>query len=179
MGGYFTCWLCSCLLQNYHRRKKCFWICPFLNFIIKMLVCLFRFLDHRFPIIECTCATTDRLAIGSALLFISKEQPVPPVPQVLWTATACVWLLFSQQLSRQPSIPLRLPLNPPAYLHWSQPRLDQLLLLLLVPITATLVHAPCQPITRSANIRYVSSTSIIKCLHLFVEVHIWTNVHSR
>jgi hypothetical protein len=55
-------------------------------------VYLFRFLDQNFPIIQCTFAIrpTVQLAIIAAMLFISKELPDPPAPQVLWTATACV-----------------------------------------------------------------------------------------
>jgi hypothetical protein len=60
------------------------------KFLAKTFFYLFRFLDQDFPITGSTFVTMDQLAIGSALLFISKGRPVPPAPREPQTAMACV-----------------------------------------------------------------------------------------
>jgi hypothetical protein len=65
-------------------------VSAFKKFCAKTFFYLFRFLDHNFPITGFTFATMDQLAIGSALLFISKGRPVPPAPQEPQTTMACV-----------------------------------------------------------------------------------------
>ena len=65
-------------------------VSAFKKFCAKTFFNLFRFLDHNFPITGFTFATMDQLAIGSALLFISKGRPVPPAPREPQTAMACV-----------------------------------------------------------------------------------------
>ena len=76
MGGHLSCGLRYCLLSIYNRK----WFQINMIAVFNMLSLKFGLVEN-FPTIDFTFATTDQLAIGSVLRYITKDRPVPPVPR--------------------------------------------------------------------------------------------------